>query len=221
MTTRQLAIEPAPLGPAASRQEAASLPLVSLIVPCRNEEQHITKCLDSILASSYPRERMEILVLDGMSEDGTREIVTRYAQTHNSVRLVDNPEKHIPAAFNAGIRNATGETVMLMSAHAGCDSNYVRLCVAYQEKYGVENVGGVWNMLPGSDTAMAKAIVLALGHRFGSGNAKVKVGASQPTWSDAVAYGCYKKDLFAKIGMFNERLKGSSDMDINMRILAA
>src|SRR5258708_1809987 len=87
--------------------------------------------------------------------------------------------------------------------------------------YGAENVGGVWKIVPGDDAATARAIVLGMAHRFGSGNAKIKVGASQPTWSDSAAFGCFKKELFTRVGLFDERLVSSSDMDMNMRIRAA
>ena len=221
MMSKELTIESTQLEPEVSRSETAPLPLVSVLIPCRNEERGIARSLDAILASDYPGDRLEILVVDGMSDDKTREIVQRYAAQYSCVRLLDNVKKHIPAAFNVGVQNARGETIMLMSGHSACERDYIRLCVTYQEKYRAENVGGVWKMLPGTDTAVAHAIVAGLRHRFGSGNARIKVGASQPTWSDAAAFGCFKKELFSRIGLFDERLRRSSDMDLNMRIRAA
>lgn len=220
MAPKQLTLEPAELA-SASLDQVVPWPFVSVIVPCRNEERHIAVCLDSILSNDYPKDRMEILVVDAMSEDGTRQIVQGYTEKGERVRLVDNPQKHIPAAMNVGIRNARGDTIIKMDAHSTYQSDHIRSCVGYQEKYGAENVGGVWKMLPGADTAMAQAIVLGMAHRFGSGNAKIKVGASQPTWADSVAFGCFKKELFSRVGLFDERLKGGSDMDMNIRIRAA
>jgi glycosyltransferase involved in cell wall biosynthesis len=200
---------------------AEALPFVTVVVPCRNEAKHIARCLESILANDYPRERMEILVVDGRSEDGTREIVAGYSERYPMIRLVDNPERHIPAAMNLGIQKARGDTIIKMDAHSAFQRKHISLCVAYQEKYGAENVGGVCKMTPGADTAMARAIVLGLGHRFGSGNANVKVGVKKPTWSDTAAFGCFKKELFARVGLFDERLLSSSDLDMNLRIRAA
>lgn len=201
--------------------KAEALPFVTVVVPCRNEEKHIGRCLESILANDYPKERMEILVLDGMSEDRTQEIVARYSNRHPIVRLVENPEKHIPAAMNLGIQEARGETIIKMDAHSTFQREHISLCVAYQEKYGAENVGGVCKMTPVAKTATARAIVLGLGSRFGSGNAKVKVGVEKPTWSDTAAFGCFKKDLFERIGLYDEKLLSSSDLDLNQRIQAA
>src|SRR6267378_3559031 len=118
---------------------AESLPFVTVVVPCRNEEGRIAGCLESILANDYPKDRMEVLVLDGISEDGTREIVAGYSGRYPMVRLVDNPKKHIPAAMNLGIQKAKGETVIKMDAHSTYQGDHIRLCVAYQEKYGAQN----------------------------------------------------------------------------------
>jgi glycosyltransferase involved in cell wall biosynthesis len=208
-----IALEPVP--------KANTLPFVTVVVPCRNEEKHIGRCLESILATNYPKERMEILVLDGMSEDRTREIVAGFSERHPIVRLVGNPEKHIPAAMNLGIQTARGETIIKMDAHSTFQREHISLCVAYQEKYGAENVGGICKMTPGADTATARAIVLGLSSRFGSGNANVKVGVAKPTWSDTAAFGCFKKELFSRVGLFDERLLSSSDLDMNLRIRAA
>ncbi len=193
---------------------AESLPFVTVLVPCRNEEKNIERCLESILAN-------KILVLDGMSEDRTREIVTDYARRFPCIRLVDNPARHIPVAMNIGIRVARGERILKMDAHSTYQREYISRCVLYQDKYGAENSGGVWKMVPGADTATAKAIALGLGSRFGSGNANVKVGVAKPTWSDSTAFGCFRRDLFERIGMYDEMLLSSSDLDLNRRIQAA
>src|SRR5580704_1730118 len=141
---------------------AETLPFVTVVVPCRNEEKHIAKCLESILANDYPKDRMEILVLDGMSEDSTRDIVQKYVHGNTGVLLVDNPEKHIPMAMNIGIKAARGERVLKMDAHSTYQPEYISRCVHYQDVYDAENVGGTWKMIPGADTPTARAIVLGL-----------------------------------------------------------
>jgi GT2 family glycosyltransferase len=215
---RAVGVAPVGLEPEA---KAEALPFVTVVVPCRNEEKHIGRCLESILENDYPKERMEILVLDGMSEDRTREIVAGYSERYPLIRLVENPKRHIPGAMNIGIKTAKGERILKMDAHSTYQKEYISRCVRYQDKYGAENAGGVWKMVPGADTAMARAIVLGLGSRFGSGNANVKVGVENPTWSDTTAFGCFKKELFERIGMYDEKLRSSSDLDLNQRIQAA
>ena len=113
----------------------SNYPLVSAIVLCRNEEKFIGKCLDSIIANDYPNEKLEILVVDGMSEDGTRKIVEEYRKEHSSIRLINNSKKLTPFAFNEGIRNSHGELVMIMSAHATYGIDYIKKCVSASHKY--------------------------------------------------------------------------------------
>lgn len=160
-------------------------PFVSVIVPCRNEEKFISRCLDSIISNSYPKERMEVLVLDGMSEDMTRSIVEDFSRRYGFIRLVDNPRRTIPAAMNTGIRRSSGEIVIKMDAHSCYEPSHISTCVRYLRESGAENVGGVWNMLPGAETKVAKAVVLALASSFGSGNAHIKVCPKEPIWTDA------------------------------------
>jgi GT2 family glycosyltransferase len=197
------------------------LPFASVLVAAWNEEKHISKCIDSIIANDYPKDRMEIIVIDGMSGDKTREIVQEYSSRSPLVRLVDNPKRYFPAAMNVGIQNARGEVVLITSAHSLCDPRYISSCVRHQRDSGAENVGGVLRIERGSESTVGRAIALALASKFGSGNAHVKTGVKVPTWADTAAFGCYRRDLFDRVGMFDERLLSSSDLDMNLRIRTA
>lgn len=192
------------------------LSFVSVIIPCRNEEKYIKDCLETILNQTYPKDKIEILIVDGASEDKTREIVKKYSDTKNNIKLLDNPKKLFAAANNIGIKNAKGDLVMILGAHAQYPKDYIEKCVEYQEKYGADNVGGDIKAVPSKNTLIAKAIALSLGGRFGKGKEKNK---EKIRWEDTVFGGCYKKEVFEKIGLFNESLAGSSDMDFNMRLL--
>ena len=200
----------------------SNYPLVSAIVLCRNEEKFIGKCLDSIIANDYSKEKLEILVVDGMSEDKTRKIVEKYRKEHPFIRLINNPKKLTPFAFNEGIRNSQGELIMIMSAHATYGTDYIKKCVSASLKYNADNVVGIWKMIPRGSAFIDKAVVLALSSSFGAGNAKYRTGScKQPEWVDTGAYGCYKKDVFKKIGLFNENLNHSQDMEFNLRLKKA
>ncbi len=201
--------------------KAEALPFVTVVVPCRNEEKHIRRCLESILANDYPKERMEILVLDGMSEDHTGAIVADYAQRYPQLRLVNNPTRTIPTAMNRGIRQAQGEVVMKVDAHSTYPKDYVSNSIHFLEQYGADIVGGILKIVPGRETTVAQAIALALSHAFGSGNAYVKIGCKEPRWADSVSWGSFKKGVFERVGLWNEELAGSSDMDFNVRLTKA
>ena len=193
-----------------------ALAFVSVIVPCLNEERHIAECLESILANDYPKEKLEVLVVDGMSKDKTREIVKRFR-----VRLLDNPRVSTPSAMNVGIRNATGDTIIKMDAHSAYAKDYISKCVQHLEESGADNVGGVLQGVPARDTLMARAIVLCLSHAFGAGGSYFRTGSAEPREVDTVAFGCYKKELFERIGMFDERMEKIEDLDFNVRVRKA
>ena len=197
----------------------SDLAKVSIVIPCRNEEKFIGKCLDSIVASDYSKDRLEILVVDGMSEDGTRTTVESYARKYLFIRLLDNLKKITPAAMNIGIANAKGEIIMRMDAHNTYPPNYISGLVGWLEKTQADNVGGVWITLPATQTFIAEAIALALSHPFGVGNAYFRIGVKEPRWVDTVPFGCYRKEVFERIGMFDEELVRNQDDEFNLRLI--
>ena len=196
-------------------------PMVSVIIPCYNEEKFIGKCLDSIIANGYPKDKLEILVVDGMSEDGTREILEGYKEKYSFLKILNNPKKITPVAFNIGIKNSKGKIVMIMCAHATYEKEYISKCVKYLSEYNADNVGGIMITIPRNNTLVGKAIVLALSHRFGVGDSNFRVGSKETKWVDTVLGGCYKKEVFDKIGLFNEKLISTQDMEFNLKLKKA
>ena len=191
----------------------------SVIVPCRNEREYIARCLDSILATTWPQAALEVLVVDGMSEDGTREIVQGYAERHPSVRLVDNPRRIAPSALNIGIDASRGDVILRMDAHATFPPDYIPVLVESLRSTGADNVGGCVDTVPADGSATACAIAVALSHPIGVGNALFRIGASQPRWVDTVPFGCFRRELFSRIGKFDEELVRNQDDEFNHRLL--
>ena len=198
-----------------------NLPLVSIIIPCRNEEKFIERCLSSLIKQDYPKENLEILVVDGMSEDKTREVVKNYTKKYPFVKLLENPQKFTPFALNLGVKNSKGEIIMLAGAHAVYEKAYISKCLKYLQEYNTDNVGGVLKTILREDTLMAKAIALSLSHPFGAGSSYYRLGSSKPRWVDTVFGGCYKREVFEKIGFFDERLIRSQDIEFNKRLKKA
>jgi glycosyltransferase involved in cell wall biosynthesis len=192
---------------------------ISVVVPCREEKKYIAQALKSILANDYPQDHLEVLVVDGMSTDGTREIVAEFSRNFPMIRLLDNPRKITPAALNVGISQAKGDTIVIMHCHSSYPTDYISSLVAWQEKTGADNVGGVWRTLPGSDTPMAHAIALGMAHPFGVGNVPFRIGASEPRWVDSVPFGCYPREVFAQIGLFDEEHVRTEDDEFNLRLI--
>lgn len=198
---------------------SASRPFVSVAIPCRNEEGYIAACLDSILASDYPRERLEILVADGRSDDGTRKILAEYAATHAGVITIDNPRRTTPAALNAAIRAASGSVVIRMDAHVLYPPDYIRRLVEALEETGADNVGGVLQTVPADDSPAGRAIALGLAHPFGVGNSHFRTGTRDRREVDTVPFGCYRREIFDQIGLFDEELIRNQDDEFNFRLI--
>lgn len=188
---------------------------VSLIIPCRNEEKFIGRCLDSIVGQDFPKDDLEVLVVDGVSDDETRAIIEKYAMFHPFIRLLDNPRKITPCALNIGIRMARGNIIIRMDAHATYDAEYVKNCVESLDKTGADNVGGPCRHA--GEGFIGHAIALAEACRFGTGGAKFRT-AENEQYVDTVFPGAWHKKTFEKYGYFNEKLMRNQDIEHNSRI---
>ncbi len=195
--------------------------MVSVIMPVYNEKKYISKCLDSISATTYPQAKLEVIVVDGMSSDGTRDILADYAQQHPFIRVVDNPAKIKPRALNIGIQEAKGDIIIRMDAHTVYDPEYISKCVSYLSEYGADNVGGIRKTLSGGDSVIARAIAYSISHPFAAGTALYRTGATTIRWVDTVFGGCYPREVFDRIGLFDEALIRGQDREFNVRLQRA
>ena len=213
-----MAVEPTSIGNLSNRERHA-LPLVTVIVPCRNERRWIAPCLQSILDNDYPRNRLEVLVVDGMSDDGTRDLVEAFSARIRQLRLVSNEKKTTPAALNLGIAAAGGRIIVRMDAHVEYPRDYISSLVALLEKSGADNVGGVCQTLPADNSAIARAVALRHVASAGVGNSHFRIGAAADRWVDTVPFGCYRRELFDRIGTFDEDLVRNQDDEFNLRLI--
>lgn len=194
-------------------------PSVSVIIPCYNEERFIGKVLEN-LVGQYESDRYEIIVVDGKSTDRTREVISDFQaqHAHLQVRLVENPVRNIPASLNLGIKNARGEIIVRMDAHSVPSENYVRRCVEALSDERVAIVGMPWRIEAGADTSSARGIALAVSHPFGIGDAKYRLSNSASAFVDTVPFGVFRKQLWQRLGGFNEELLANEDYDFNYRV---
>lgn len=194
---------------------------VSIIIPCRDEEIFIGNCLDSIIGNDYPKNKLEVLVVDGMSEDRTTEIVKSYARRYPFIKIMANPKKTIPTAMNIGIKESSGDVIMKFDAHTAYEKDYVSKCVKFLNEYNADNVGGLQIAIPRNDTLVGKGIVLSLLHPFGIGNSHHRLNPKGPIWADTAYSGCYRRDVFDRIGLYDENIARSEDVAINSRLRKA
>lgn len=197
----------------------AHSPHVSIIIPCRNEARGIRSCLDSVVRSNYPKDRLELLVVDGQSDDRTRAIVHEFSQQYPWIRLLENARRITPAALNIGIQSAKGSIVIRMDAHTVYPSDYVSKLIEWLERSGADNVGGVCITQPANESSKAHAIAVGLSHPWGVGNSHFRIGVTEPKWVDHVPFGCYRKEVFDRIGLFDERLVRNQDDELNHRLI--
>ena len=193
---------------------------LSVICPIYNEEKYIVSFLDSILQQDYPKDSLEILLVDGISKDKTREIISIYADKYPCLKLVDNPQQTVPYAMNNGINNAKGDIIIRLDAHAEYPTDYFSKLCFYLEKLGdAENVGGICITLPCNNTAVAIAIAECLSNKFGMGNSYFRVGVKEVKSVDTVPFGCFRKSLFDKIGLYDTDMIRNQDDELNGRII--
>jgi glycosyltransferase involved in cell wall biosynthesis len=190
-------------------------------MPVRNEAQHIERSLGAVLAQDYPNARLEVLVVDGMSDDQTREIVCdlKDALSHTTLRLLDNEDRIVTTALNIGVRAAAGEVIILVGGHCEISPEYVPRCVNRLRETGADCVGG--QLFTVGETLAAKAIALAQSSFFGVGGVAFRTGRQRPTYVDTVAFGAYRRDVFDRIGDFDEELVRNQDDEFNYRLVQA
>lgn len=193
--------------------------MLSVICPIYNEEKYIAKCIDSILAQDYPKDDLEVIFVDGMSKDRTREIVAEYIGKYPLIRLIDNPDRIVPPAMNIGIKASVGDIIVRLDAHAVFPQNYFSELVKNLHKLDADNVGGVCRTLPINDTPVCRSIAYVLSSSFGMGNSHFRIGADSIIEVDTVPFGCFKRELFDRVGYFDEELTRNQDDEFNGRII--
>lgn len=195
---------------------------VSVIIPCRNEEKFIGRCLDGLIAQDYPKKFLEILVVDGASKDDTQNIVKLYSRDHPHIKLLKNPDRYTPISMNAGIRAATGDIIGTIGAHSQSQPNYISRCVDALETYHADAVGGGLRTLPAIPTSTARAIALSISCTLGTGNSKFRTAIGKGVQkADTIFNAFYKKEVFQKVGLYNKNLIRSQDIELNTRIKRA
>lgn len=197
--------------------------MISVIVPIYNEERCIEECLSSILQQDYPKEDMEVLVVDGMSTDRTREIVASYAEKCPFIVLLDNPDRIVPKAMNIGIKAAKGSYIIRLDGHASYPSNYISELIRWHGLLpDAWNVGGVCETRVLHSNPVSEAIAKVMSDKFGVGNSVFRTGSDEPYLEvDTVPFGCYKASVFQEIGLYNEKLVRVQDIELNKRIKRA
>ena len=190
---------------------------VSVIIPSRNEEKYIAKCLESFMNQTYPKELYTVFIADGRSTDKTRDIIKEYSKKYNNIKLIDNIGLTAPKGMNLGINSSKSDIVILFGAHAHADKNFILENVKALDKNKDRGcVGGLIETI--NDTTKGEAIALAMSCPFGVGNALFRY-AEKETYVDTVAFGGYNRSVLEKIGLLDEELVRNQDDELNFRVI--
>ncbi len=192
--------------------------MITIVCPIYNEEKYISACVESVLRQDYPHSDMEVLFVDGMSTDRTREILSGYAEKYPVLKMLDNKNRTVPYAMNIGIKAARGSIIIRLDAHAKYPDNYFSVLVRELHNLKADNVGAVCRTLPADDTPKCRAIAAAMSSTFGMGNSHFRVGTKEIREVDTVPFGCYNKKVFEEIGSYDEELIRNQDDELNGRL---
>jgi glycosyltransferase involved in cell wall biosynthesis len=192
---------------------------VSVVIPCRNEEKYIERCIRSIIEGTKAEISIEILVVDGQSTDKTREIVGRMKFEFPFIKIIENPQIETQIALNLGVKNSSYSHVMIAGAHSEFPPSYIELLLQQMNKLSADGTGGALKTDVLNKNRMSLAIMRILSHPAGVGNSSFRIGASKPAKVDTVPFGIYKKELFDEVGYYNPMLKRNHDMEWSKRLL--
>jgi glycosyltransferase involved in cell wall biosynthesis len=191
-------------------------PLVTIAMPAFNEEKYIEACIASVQQQDYPRERIEILVADGMSTDRTRDILARLAAEDPRIRVIDNPARLQASGLGQLVKQAQGDVIVRMDVHCEYAPDYVRRCVETLERTGADNVGGAQR--PKAKTRFQRALCAALASPLGVGGAKYRSGDAEG-FVDTVFLGAFRRRVFETVGLWDPGAITNEDAELNQRIL--
>jgi glycosyltransferase involved in cell wall biosynthesis len=191
---------------------------VTVVIPCRNEARNIESCLRGVLAFESPPGGFEVVVADGMSDDGTRAIIARLAAKDPRLRMVDNAKRTTPCGLNTAIRCARGEIIARVDAHTVYAPDYLCQCVEVMRETGADDVGGPALTL--ATSYIQRAVAAAYHSRFAVGNSPFHRAAYEGP-ADTTVYGCYTKARLLDLGLFDEELVRNQDDELNLRLLRA
>jgi len=207
--------------------------MVSIIIPCWNEQHHIASTLRSIFNQDYPAQLIEIIIVDGGSTDNTLNIIhsIQRSRTDTRIRIVDNPYRTTAYALNIGIAVARGEIIFTFGAHTRYSPNYISGAIKILNQSGADAVGSIAVTLPSAPTAVARTIARILSSPFGVGNSLMRIRGRKkssgpintpaPVTADTASCPGYRRTVFDKIGKFNTALVRNQDIEFHLRLRRA
>lgn len=198
--------------------EILKFPKVSIILPIRNEEKFIARCLSAIVAQDYPVEKLEVLVVDGNSDDLTRDVIKKFSESNSNydIQLFENPEKIFPTGFNIGLKKSSGQVIVILGGHTEISSDYVSNCISALNETDADCVGGAMETI--AETITGKIIATAMSSPFGVGGVTFRMKKNKIEEVSEVVFGAYRRSIIYNVGPMDEELIRNQDDEFNYRI---
>lgn len=193
-------------------------PTISVIIPVLDEAASIGRCLAAIRSQTYPRDRVEILVVDGGSADDTVRRVEEGAAEDPRIRLLHNPRRDTSSGLNVGIAAANGELIAYVLGHASLPSDYLERMASHLAEHGAWSVGG--RIARVGSTPVQRAIAVAASSPFGVGDSRYNY-AAQPGWAETAFPGFWRREVFDRVGLFDPEMIVNEDNELSYRIRRA
>lgn len=191
-------------------------PHVTLIMPVRNEAGFINRSLGAVLAQDYPQDRLEVIVADGMSTDGTREAVASLQTSNSNLTLIDNPKKIAPTALNLAIARAKGQFIVRVDGHCEIARDYISRCISHLLREDIDGVGGPLETI--GESLTASVIATAMSSKFGVGDSAFRTVSDKTMLTDTVAFPAYTRSIIERAGPFDEEMVRNQDDEYNYRL---
>ena len=192
-------------------------PFVSVVMPVRNERAYIERCLNNILLQDYPKDSFEIIVADGQSTDGTREIIEKFKNKHGNLKLIDNLGKIVSPGLNSIMKIAGGSIIVRVDGHCEIAPDYIRNAVMLLEEYPeAAGVGGPIETI-GQDW-ISKSVAIAMSSKFGVGGSAFRTIKDKERYVDTIAFPAYRREIIEKAGSYDEELVRNQDDEYNYRL---
>jgi glycosyltransferase involved in cell wall biosynthesis len=195
-------------------------PEVSVVIPCYNEVLYIRGCVESLLSNGFSQDSLEIIIVDGQSNDGTLEVLEQLKGTYAQVKILHNPLRITPRSLNIGVYAAKGKYTLISSAHASFEKGYITtlLDVLHKNPEALA-AGGVMQTQVKQSNPVSESIRTVLMHPVGVGNAMFRTGVEEMVSVDTVPFGIYQTEVLKRAGAYDERLIRNHDMELSKRIL--
>lgn len=194
----------------------SQLPFVSVVMPIRNEADFIERSLTAVMVQDYPHDRLEIIVADGCSDDGTVERVRASAATDPRIRVLNNAGRIVATGLNQALTVARGEIIVRIDGHCEIAPDYVSRCVAHLLADEADGVGGSLETV--GATGVSRAIAVAMSSPFGVGNSAFRTVSGRSMLVDTVAFGAYRRGILDRAGPFDVELVRNQDDEYNYRL---